>query len=177
MFALVLAGAATRLWSHEAQRRTVRALLLAGTLLIALDGARGVAALQQAAANATPYHTFMARVRAIVPRHARVLALHQYWLGLAENDFRSYTDVVFLTDRLYTQKPRALNEVLEQVRPDVFLLDPILSDVLGQGEDSEATASEMAGQYRAYMERHQARELGRVSDATYGTLIVYALSP
>ena len=67
--------------------------------------------------------------------------------------------------------------MLEQVRPNVFLLDPILSDVLGQGEDSEATANEMAGQYRAYMERHQARELGRVSDATYGTLIVYALSP
>ncbi len=178
LFALLVAYCSTQWWRLNS--RPLRALMMVGALLLSLDSALGIVYQQRLAAQSTSYHEFMREVRAIVPRPARVVALHQYWLGLAENDFRSYTDLIFLTNARYTPTPQTIDQALELIAPEVFIVDAILGDVIARSEDTadfDSQTGELASRYHAYMTRHRARELGQVNDKTYGTLIVYALSP
>jgi hypothetical protein len=69
-----------------------------------------------------------------------------------------------------------LRDVLEQIAPDVFILDPLLQDVIERGDQGEPSLRDVARDYHTFMQGHHARELGRVTDPTYGTLIVYALN-
>jgi 4-amino-4-deoxy-L-arabinose transferase-like glycosyltransferase len=176
LFALVIACAGVLVWTDGARRPVLRALLLICATAVALDGVGGMIQQQHAAAENTPYHTIAARLREIVPRSGRVLALHQYWFELAENDFRSFTEVVFLTFEQYSPRPQTTFDALELVAPDIFILDPILGNVIARGDADEESLRGVASDYYAFMDRHHARELGRVEDKTYGTLIVYALS-
>ena len=177
LFALLIAEAAIGFWRTG---RRARGLLLAAAVLVALDGGAGLAAQQVAASEATAYSKFMTEVRAIVPQPARVLGMSQYWPALAQNEFRSYADIFFLTNPEYTPKPLNIEQALEQVEPDVIILDSILGDVMARGDDptrSDPDSREFALRFHAYMDHHNAREVGRVSDATFGTLVVYRLSP
>jgi hypothetical protein len=177
LFALLIAEAAIAFWRTG---RRGRGLLLAATVIVALDGGAGMAAQQVAASKATAYYEFMAEVRAIVPQPARVLAMSQYWPALAQNDFRSYADIFFLTNPEYTPEPMNIEQALQQVEPDVIILDSILGDVMARGDDparSDPYSREFALRFHAYMDRHNAREVGRVSDATFGTLVIYRVTP
>ncbi len=178
IFVIAVAYVAIQLW--QSRHHAMRVALLIVAFALALDSAWGIANQQRWATESTSYREFMAQVRAVVPRPARVVGLHQYWLGLAENDFRSYTDVAFLTSPDYTRNPRTIDQVLEMIAPDILIVDAILGDVIACGDDPtcrDANSAELAMRFHLYMNRHHTREVGRVTDKTYGALIVYAVSP
>ena len=61
----------------------------------------------------------------------------------------------------------------------MIILDDILGGIMARGDDparSDPDSREFALRFHAYMDRHGAREIGRVADPTFGTLIVYGLS-
>jgi hypothetical protein len=105
-------------------------------------------------------------MRQLIPRGARVLGLHTYWFGLEDFDYRS-----FLVPLNWADLGVPLDQALDEVDPDVVLLDTrtrAYFDSLPPGGDGT--------RFSAWLDKHSARELGRIDDPTYGLMTVYLLS-
>jgi hypothetical protein len=165
--ALVAAWGGVTLWRWAGRQGwALRAALLALLVAITAEGATRVGALERAAAATTPYADFIARVRAHVPPGARVLGLHDYWFGLDDRDFRTWTVPLLLSDPRFGPQGLTLDDALETLAPDVILIDAKMRRVL-------AGTPAYDGPVREWMARHAFRLVAIVDDPTYGAMAIY----
>ena len=143
--------------------RIALAILLLGILA---EGTGRLAALEASAATTTPYPDFIARVRAHISPGSRVLGLHRYWLGLHDLDYRSWFVPIVQTDPRYWNPPRPIGAALDDMRPDVILIDPRLREYF---ESPEAPSAEVL----TWMARRGYQLTATVEDATYGLMEIY----
>jgi hypothetical protein len=176
---LVIAWGGVRLWGWAGRvcagaagpgaqaRGWLRAALAALLLAVAVEGAGRLRAGEALAHAATPYADFTARVRAEIPGEARVLGLHNYWFGLDDLDYRAWPVPLWLADPAHRSPPLALEEALDEVAPDVILLDPRMRQVFAGTADGSLHPALAWMQERGFVLR------AVVDDPTYGRMDVY----
>jgi 4-amino-4-deoxy-L-arabinose transferase-like glycosyltransferase len=81
-------------------------------LLIAVlsEGTTRIIALETAATTTTPYYKFIEQVRRYIPSGSRIAALHDYWFGLEDFDYRSFIVPLSWIDQ---QNERALFHLMK----------------------------------------------------------------
>jgi hypothetical protein len=163
LFALAVAWGLVAVWYRRPRLRLPFIALVAA---VTVEGGLALSNLERVAATTTPHATFAAETRRLIPPGARVLGLHTYWFGLEDLDYRS-----FLVPLNWADLGVPLDQALDELDPDVVLLDPRMRayfDSLPPGGDGQ--------RFRDWLDKHSARELGRVDDPTYGLMSVYLLS-
>ena len=144
-------------------------------VLIAAQGALGVAQLQFMASRAASPEPVFASLRAVVPPRARIIGVPHYWLAFPEYDYRSYVLLEQLAGPRLTPNPISWAAAFEQVAPRVVLLDPDLAALFA--DRSTPFNRERSEAYDYYMGAHQAHLLAELPDERGGTLRVYQLAP
>lgn len=179
--ALIAAWGTVRFWQRlERSRWWGRAALAALLVAVGLEGIGRAAVLQASAAVTTPYHDYIARVRAHILEGKsvgapppRVVGLHTFWFGLTDMDYRSIWVPLRQTDPRLLSNPLTFDAALEQIAPDVFLLDSRVGAYLDSVATPGVPGHELYTQFEAWKARHDVRLAGRVEDATYGTMEIY----
>jgi 4-amino-4-deoxy-L-arabinose transferase-like glycosyltransferase len=159
-----------RVWSWARNAHRFRWALPVLVLLLAaivVEGATRIAALEAAAKTTTPYYSYISRVREYLPGGARVLASHNYWFGLEDFNYRSFIVPLGWTDLRNEPRPLAFEEGLEQIAPDVVLIDR------GTREYFAGAGSDHLEGFHRWLGRHQGQLVGQVDDQTYGLMEIY----
>lgn len=173
--ALVVAWGLVSLWRWAGRTwqpfasRWMQVAVAGLTCAVFAEGIARIGMLESLAATTTPYPEFIARVRAFVPHDARVLGLHNYWLGLHGLDYRSWLVPVLQADARYSSAPLPVEAVLDRIAPDVILLDPRMRAYL-----DDPGAGDPVGGIRDWMERQHFVRIGVVNDGTYGVMEILA---
>jgi 4-amino-4-deoxy-L-arabinose transferase-like glycosyltransferase len=169
--AVAVAWAAADVWRRARERGRWRRMVLAVALgAVIVEGVLRVAALESLARRTTPYEVFIARVREHIPAGARVLGLHNYWLGLHDlGDYRSWAVPLWLADPEHRSPALTIEQALDQVDPTVILIDSRMAAVL---RNPAASDPRPAG-VRAWMQRRRFVLAATVDDATYGRMEIH----
>lgn len=178
--AVAASWGAVQLWRRLGCARAGRwgrAALAALLLAVLAEGATRVVALEVAARHTTPYADYIGAVRRLIPPGARVLGLHNYWFGLSDTDYRAIWVPLRWSDPKLAPQPLPFEAALEQIAPEFVLLDARMRGYFDQVADPEAPGHHLLVGFQAWMARHDAWLVGRVDDATYGTMDVYRLRP
>jgi 4-amino-4-deoxy-L-arabinose transferase-like glycosyltransferase len=173
--ALVVAWGLVSLWqwagcAWQAFASRWMQLAVAGlSCAVFAEGVARIGMLESLAATTTPYPEFIARVRAFVPHDARVLGLHNYWLGLHDLDYRTWLVPVLQADARSACVPLPVEAALDGVAPDMVLIDPHMRAYL-----NDPGAGDPVGGIRDWMERQHLVRIGVVDDGTYGLIEILA---
>lgn len=159
--------------SYETTARVGRIALAALLLATVLEGITRLAALERAAQTTTPYYQFIGQVRSFIPANARVLGLHNYWFGLEDFDYRSFSVPLNWTDWQNEPRPLSFDEGLERIAPDIVLLDQRMRDYF---VNSAAPDDPKPRDFNHWLNAHQGKPVGRVDDPTYGLVEIYAVT-
>ena len=144
--------------------------VLVGVLLAAIaEGVTRIAALEAAAGTIAPYPEFIAQVRRHIPAGSRVLGLHHYWLGLHDLDYRSWAVPLLLADPGQSSPPRAIDAALDDIAPDVILIDPRMRAYF----DDARSGDPLSLAIRSWMQRTGYVPVATVEDTTYGPMEIY----
>lgn len=171
---VLLAGLLLRLWSdlRSPWLRWGAAALLGFAVG---DGALGVWQGHVAQAATTPYERFEARLAGVVPRHARVLGLPRFWLGLPGVDYRTWA-VPFGLARS-AESGLTLRQALDATDPDFVLVDPSMAAALAERARPEHPHHSERVDVDSFLAARSATLVAVLEDATYGPVGVYRLVP
>jgi 4-amino-4-deoxy-L-arabinose transferase-like glycosyltransferase len=171
--ALLLAWLGIRLWERGSvvARLTLPALL---TLIVA-EGAIHVTRARGNAYHVTPYDSYESEVASCIPPGALVLGLQHYWLGLRQYRYRTWLLPIDLANPLYSKSPIGLEEALEQLNPDVILIDRYIEELMREAANPASPNHAVQVGFEAFKERRHAQSTCVVRDQTYGTMQVYLL--
>jgi 4-amino-4-deoxy-L-arabinose transferase-like glycosyltransferase len=171
--ALLLAWLGNRLWKRGSvvARLTLPALLA----LIVAEGAIHVTRARGTAAHVTPYDWYESEVASCIPPGALVLGLQHYWLGLRQYRYRTWLLPIDLANPLYSPSPMGLEDALEQLNPDVILVDRYIDELMREAANPASPNHAVQVGFEAFKERRHARSTCVVRDPTYGTMQVYLL--
>jgi len=101
--------------------------LFAGTLLALFLFSAGIHFIRSNVNNRNyDYYAITEKIKPYIPSSARVMGLPDWWLGFSEYDYRSSLNLTyyhFLNDY-------SLTEGLEEIRPDILILDEDLQALL-----------------------------------------------
>jgi hypothetical protein len=126
------------------------------------------------AARTTPYDEFEARVAAHIPADSLVVGLQHYWLGLRQYPYRTWLLPVLRTGGATDlPEPVTLDEALDQMDPDVVLLDRHMSGYLESLSDPSHADHETYIEWQRFLAGRGGELAGIVDDATYGTMLIY----
>ncbi len=168
-FALQIAVAAVWLWREQQRLRWLWSLIAA---LLVFESVLGVAQNVRAAAQATPYETVAAEIRAALPTASRVMAMPIFWYALRDRDFLSL-DLAFVksAERFhYTPQPTAY-DVIGDYAPDYLL---IAQGMLNQ-DPTTFPRAELAQQWadiKRYLATRCAAPVVVSESADYGILLL-----
>ncbi|MGH2522782.1 MAG: ArnT family glycosyltransferase [Anaerolineales bacterium] len=171
LFAVLLAWGLLELL--RSQRLLGRGLGLLVLALLVGQGGLGMARLLRAANRAVPPGLMFAELRQTVPPSARVIGHPEYWLALPDRDYRSLILPFYLSNPDLNREPLAFDAALEQVAPQVVLLDPAFGQMLM--DCSSPTSCARTEQFWSYMRRHRARLLRELQDGSGERVKVYWL--
>jgi 4-amino-4-deoxy-L-arabinose transferase-like glycosyltransferase len=173
LVALAVAWGAHELWRRAAANRGrwLRSALAALLVLVLVEGATRVVVLEAAGRSTTPYQTVAGRLRALLPPGGRVLALHDYWFGLEDYDYRSFVVPLAWSDGNSVPSPMAFGDALDRVDPDAVVIEPSMRDYFAGAAADDPKPAE----FQAWLERRGAWLAGRVDDPTYGLIEVYRI--
>lgn len=172
--AIAVAWGGVVLWDrrgHTPFMRLGRLALVVLLLGIVLEGITRIAALERAGQTTTPYSSFIVQVRNFIPKHVRVVGLHNYWFGLEDFDYRSFAVPLSWTDPHNEPRPLALDEGLARVAPDIVLFDERLRDYF-----SNTAPIEQKLEFFRWLDTHNGKIVGRVDDPTYGLVDIYRVT-
>jgi 4-amino-4-deoxy-L-arabinose transferase-like glycosyltransferase len=130
--ALQIAFAALAVWRWAARHARVwRWLCVVVCVATVLEAAAGVVRSLRVAQSASPYMQFTQDVGQLIPPGARIMAVHMYWIGLAEFDMRSL-DLPFRFSNPNYYKPQALTmeQAMQQIAPTYLLVDPLIENYI-----------------------------------------------
>lgn len=169
LWAIAAAWGSAALWHRLGTTRSrhwARALLALLLLAVVAEGISRLALIERTARVTTPYAAFSGQLREYLPAGARVLALHHYWFGLEDVDFRSFAVPISWSRSTGNDVPHPFDQALERVAPDVVLVDPRLRAFL---HEDPGAAAELA----AWLDRRNASRAATVSDPTYGAIEIW----
>jgi 4-amino-4-deoxy-L-arabinose transferase-like glycosyltransferase len=171
---ILLAWLGVRLW----QRRTSagRLLIVAVVAAIGVEGATRIVRARTAMRHTMPYDAYTREIAACIPPGARVLGLQDYWLGLREYDYRTWLVPAIYANPIYHEPPVPFDVSLEQIDPDVVLIDRNMARFFDNASSSDHP---MHGAYRGFerfMTGRHAQLLCEIPNATYGPMRVYRVS-
>jgi 4-amino-4-deoxy-L-arabinose transferase-like glycosyltransferase len=176
LLALAAAAAGIAFWSAPFPR-LLKATAVALVLLASLHGAGACLRLASQAGATTPYAVAMARLGRGIPPGSRVLTLQHYWLGLAERfpDCRSALVPVSRWDRRDNPRPIPFDAAVEEVPPDVVVLDPWLRGLVEAPVGAPFPAHEVGEELRRYLTARGAERIDAFEDGSYGRFEVYRI--
>ncbi len=175
---LALAAAAAVVSVLSAPRPwSVRA---AAALLFTIPLAHGAAAYRERAREAqraTPYSVLAERLRAMVPREARLLAHQHVWFALQGRvaDYRSLVVPFYLSSRAHAPAPVSFARAADATVTDTLLLDPSTLRFLAEAPESRNSGHAVPSDVRAWMASRQAQLMASLDDPTYGRFEVWQL--
>jgi len=177
LFALVMAWGLLKVGqianlSYSKRRGRVGLLRLLVVCLVFLIGVEGVSRfvrLEQRAATATPYVEFSAAIQEHIPPDGRILALHNYWFGFQDWDYRSWFVPLLQTNPDYWQPPLSIEAALNGVDPTIILIDQRMR---GFFEADPETAAAVF----TWMAANGFVQTAVVEDNTYGRMEIYLTS-
>jgi 4-amino-4-deoxy-L-arabinose transferase-like glycosyltransferase len=152
-----------------------RGLLALLLLLLLVDGGVRLIERRTVARQVKSYAEFEARVAAYIPPGARVLGLQHYWLGLRHFPYRTWLVPLLQAHPLYYHQAMTLDQALNQVAPDVVLIDRHIDRYFDELVDPGHDQHRLLSQFEAFMEQHRALLVGQVWDSTYGLMRIYTL--
>jgi hypothetical protein len=153
--------------------RWLRATLALVVLAAGLEGAGRIWALEQAAAAATPYASFMGQVRGRVldeagEAPARVLGLHTFWLGVHDLGYVTWLLPVRLARLSEAGAGAPLTVTLGRLDPTVVLVDPRMREYINSDSPGDTVPGDIAQWLKG------GYELAAVlDDPTYGPMEIY----
>lgn len=168
---LAVAWAGVRGW----RRRRWRPILGVLLVLILMEGTVGILQRHSAATQTTPYDDFSARVAQYIPEQSLVLGLQHYWFGLRQFRYRTWILPVFLSSPQFYHAPVDLDQALEQVDPDVVLIDQHMSEFFERVANPTDPQHDDYQAYERFMTAHGAVLAGVVDDPHYGRIEVFRL--
>jgi len=172
---VLVAWALVRGWDSGGPLVRAAAVLFAG--VIAVDGAVGVAAAREVADRVTSYDAYEAAIDRCMPRGALVLGLPHHWLGLRSHPFRSWQLATNLADPNFVEMPRPLDQVLDEIAPDIVLVDAHMTALFEAAAASSHPYHYLSTGFQAFLERRQPVKVCEFADATYGRTVVYLVPP
>ncbi len=146
--------------------RSARLALAGVGVLVAVEGAGQLRAVENATAAGTPYDAYVARLRAETPPGARVLGVHTWWLGFYDADYHAWLVPLLLADPRYEEAPLAIDAALDGGDPEVVLIEAELRAVL----DARADLGPVVD---AWLARHGFALVATIDDPTWGSTEVY----
>jgi hypothetical protein len=168
--ALVLAWGGLEAWRALRQTPWLRVVMAALFAAVVVEGLTRVAVLETQARAAAPYATFIGEVRAQIPDGARVLGLHNYWLGLDDLDYRAWPVPLWQADASRWSPPLTMAEALDRIAPDVILIDSRMQAYFASAAPTDARPHEAL----AWMASRGFTLSAVVEDRTYGRMEIYA---
>lgn len=121
------------------------------------------------------YYAITDRIKGVVPAGARVMGLPNWWLGLAEYDYRSSLGLTYY----HYYRGYSLTEALEAIRPDVIIVDSGLRGLLvDEGYFPPGPGFEIYRLPRREFEdflAQRGQKLVEFSNAWHGRFEVYAI--
>jgi 4-amino-4-deoxy-L-arabinose transferase-like glycosyltransferase len=166
--AIATAWGAATFWRQADERRWLRPLLLLLLVAVTAEGIARMLAVQTAASQMTPYHTFISQVSAHIRPQERVLGLHHYWLGLESTDYRSWAVPLMLKEPYHSSPPRPLPESLSALSPDVILIDQRMRELFIAQPETAATI-------QSWLAQAGYRPVAVIEDETYGRIEIYRI--
>ncbi len=174
LFALVASAGILALWQRSG--RPGRLVIVAAGVSLVFEGASAIGRELAEARRTTPYAELSRRLAALIPAGSRVVGMQHYWLGLAEK-FPDYAVVPFHHAlRRYMGTPVPFELAIERSHPDVFLLDPVLSDVLRSGAPADPEIQALRESVRDWLSR-RGRLIATLDDPSYGRFEIYTVGP
>jgi 4-amino-4-deoxy-L-arabinose transferase-like glycosyltransferase len=170
---LLLAFVVLRLW-NASPRGLPRLGMVALLSCVAGDGILGLWQRHAAQAGMTSYDEFADRLREVVPRGTRVLGLPRFWLGLQENDYRTWA-VPFDVART-PEAGVSLRQALEQVDPEIVLVDADIAAAFAERAGSGHPHHRELVDVEAFFAARKAVLVRVLDDPTYGPVKVYRLA-
>ncbi len=175
MSILLLSWLALFLWNFS-KSLIARKVLLVIFILILIEGGLRIAHHHKVAIQTTPYNTFEQEIANHIPFGSRILALHHYWLGLYQYDYRTWLLPFLFSDARYYSTPLTFQQALERINPDVVLVDRYMSQYFDEIADQSHPQNSLYKEYQQYMKRHAAELIKSIEDKTYGRMHIYQLT-
>jgi 4-amino-4-deoxy-L-arabinose transferase-like glycosyltransferase len=174
LLALVVAFAIVRLW--EVPSRAGRAMLVGVCALAFAEGVVDTQHLHEVAQTTTPYSVYTTEIARHLPPNSRVLALHSYWLGLAEGtqDYRSLLAPIDASLPRYSERPISFEAAADAARPQYILVDQPILNLLAETAQPASTYFILGESMRRYLAR--AALISQFYDPTYGWMRIYQIS-
>jgi 4-amino-4-deoxy-L-arabinose transferase-like glycosyltransferase len=157
----------------QARRSIVRMAAIALLAIVCADGVFASIVFARRAIATTPYPVICERLRAQIPRGAKVVALPTWWFGLAGHvgDYRSLIVPVSLVNFEYPTK-RTLEEVIDEIDPDVLVLDPSILLFIQPRDLAHEEFRMLALGMREYLDTHSVRHV-TIDDPSYGRFEIH----
>ena len=168
--AIAASWGGTAAWRTTSQMPWARASFAAILLALAAEGIGRHVALDDAAAQTTPYENFISRVRAEIPRGSRVLGLHNYWFGLESFDYRSFFVPLQMSGSGGEDDPITFLKALDRVGPDVVLVDGRMRKYFAEDDHRRE-------QFQQWLRMRHGQIRQRINDPTYGEMEVWRVRP
>ena len=125
-FMMIMVAAAFVSLLRDANRSRLQATFVAALLILSLTSA-GVRYLRPMLSNrAYDYYALTERIRAVVPPDKRIVGLPNWWLGLADYDYRSILNLTYY----HFYNSDSLTQGLEADKPDYLIVDTGLRGLL-----------------------------------------------
>jgi 4-amino-4-deoxy-L-arabinose transferase-like glycosyltransferase len=169
--ALCLAWLGVRLWDRRRGWLRVALALLAAA--IAIEGGARILHARAVASRMTPYHWYTAQVAGCIPAGSLALGLQHYWLGLRQFPYRTWLLPLYRTNPRFTDEPVRFDVAIEQIDPDVILIDRHMRDLFAQTSDPDDPLHRIGDEFAAFTARHPLTPACVVRDRTYGEMQVY----
>ena len=161
------------IWLWDRQRSSLRIVMVVLFALILGEGSLRIAHAATAARHTASYERYTSVIARCIPAGSRVLGLQHYWLGLRQYDYRTWLVAMNLTLPRYYSEAMPLDAALDQVAPDVILIDRIMAAHFERARDPDHAFHDRRRAFDAFMLRRDARLVCTIPDTTYGTMNVY----
>lgn len=171
----VLMSAWFAVWLWDRGKTPTRTALFVLFVVIAIEGATRVGHAAVAARRVIPYDWYTGEVASCIPAGSRVLGLQHYWLGLRQYEYRTWLVPAIYANPLYRQPPVPLAVSLEQIDPDIILIDRYMSGFFDAATRVDHPMHSTQVQFEAFLASRRAEPMCAIRDPTYGTMKVYGL--
>lgn len=167
LLALAVAWGCMQLWNAARRHAILRIFLSLLLVAVLVQDVIQIAALETVASETIPYPAYIAQVRAHIPDGTRVMALHRYWIGLDDLDYRGW--LVPLYQALDIYHPVPIEVALEQLDPQVILIDPAMRSYLYDPPAGDDLPEHILG----WMVKEGYQLTTSVEDNTYGLMEIF----
>lgn len=158
LFAIVLAWACLRLL--RVSRFYLRLIVVIALAITMGQGGQGILQMQRTAGQVKAPGQFYLGLRDLVPASAlRVYGPHEYWFAFHDREYRGFVLPLLLS----RAQSGSFSAAMQEIAPQVILLNPYLTDVLARMDRCGEPPS-CHDQFWQFMTTHRATLLAEIPD-------------